>query len=61
MKTLIVPTDFSPVSINAMNYAADMALNIDASLLLLHVYQIPVTFTEVPVVNISLEEIRKDQ
>ena len=59
MKTLIVPTDFSPVSINAMNYAADMALSIDASLLLLHVYQIPVTFTEVPVVNISLEEIKK--
>ena len=59
MKTLIVPTDFSPVSINAMNYAADMALSIDASLLLLNVYQIPVTFTEVPVVNISLEEIKK--
>ena len=59
MKTLIVPTDFSPVSINAMNYAADMALSIDASLLLLHVYQIPVTFTEVPVVNISLEEMKK--
>lgn len=59
MKTLIVPTDFSPVSINAMNYAADMALSIDASLLLLHVYQIPLTFTEVPVVNISLEEIKK--
>ena len=59
MKTLIVPTDFSPVSINAMNYAADMALSIDASVLLLHVYQIPVTFTEVPVVNISLEEIKK--
>lgn len=59
MKTLIVPTDFSPVSINAMNYAADMALSIDASLILLHVYQIPITFTEVPVVNISLEEIKK--
>jgi nucleotide-binding universal stress UspA family protein len=59
MKTLIVPTDFSPVSINAMNYAADMALSIDASLLLLHVYQVPVSFTDIPVVNISLEEIKK--
>lgn len=59
MKTLIVPTDFSPVSLNAVNYAADMAMSIDASLILLHVYQIPVTFTEVPVVNISMEEIKR--
>jgi nucleotide-binding universal stress UspA family protein len=59
MKTLIVPTDFSPVSINALNYAADMAQAIQASIILLNVYQVPVTFTEVPVVNLSLEEIRK--
>jgi nucleotide-binding universal stress UspA family protein len=59
MKTIIVPTDFSPVSINAMNYAADMAQAIGASLVLLNVYQVPVSFTEVPVVNISLEELQK--
>jgi nucleotide-binding universal stress UspA family protein len=59
MKTLIVPIDFSPVSINAMNYAAEMAMSINASVLLLNVYQITVTFTEVPVVNISLEEMKK--
>jgi nucleotide-binding universal stress UspA family protein len=58
MKTLIVPTDFSPVSLNAVNYAAEMAMSIDASLLLLNVYQVPVTFTEVPVVNISIEALR---
>jgi nucleotide-binding universal stress UspA family protein len=55
---LIVPTDFSPVSLNAVNYAAEMAMSIDASLLLLNVYQVPVTFTEVPVVNISIEALR---
>ena len=59
MKTIIVPTDFSPVSINAVNYAADMAQSIQASIILLNVYQVPVTFTDVPVVNLSLEEIRK--
>ena len=59
MKTLIVPTDFSPVSLNAVNYAADMAMDMGASLILLNVYQIPVTFTEVPVINISLEELKK--
>lgn len=60
MKTIIVPTDFSPVSTNAMNYAVDMALSIEASVLLLHVYQIPVTMTDVPVVMVSAEELKKD-
>ena len=58
MKTLIVPTDFSPVAINAMNYAAEMALSIDASLLLVHVYQVPVTISDVPVVLVPVEELK---
>jgi nucleotide-binding universal stress UspA family protein len=60
MKTIIIPTDFSPVSTNAMNYAVDMALSIEASVLLLHVYQIPVTMTDVPVVMVSAEELKRD-
>ena len=59
MKTIIVPTDFSPIATNAMNFAADMALNINASLMLLHIYQVPVSMTDVPVVLISAEELRK--
>lgn len=59
MKTIIVPTDFSPVAANAMNYAADMAQAIQASLTLLHVYQVPVSMTEVPVVMVSVDELRK--
>ena len=59
MKTIIVSTDFSPAALNATNYAADMALAIDASLLLLHVYQVPVSFTDVPVVLVSVDELRK--
>jgi nucleotide-binding universal stress UspA family protein len=59
MKTIIVPTDFSPIATNAMNFAADMALNINASLMLLHVYQVPVSMTDVPVVLVSAEELRK--
>jgi len=59
MKTIIVPTDFSPVATNAMNFAADMALGINASLLLLHVYQVPVSMTDVPVVLVSAEELKK--
>lgn len=60
MKTIIVPTDFSPASTNAMNYAADMALATHASLLLFHVYQVPVSMTEVPVVVVSSEELKKN-
>ena len=60
MKTIIVPTDFSPIATNAMNFAADMAININASLLLLHVYQVPVSMTDVPVVMVSSEELRKN-
>lgn len=59
MKTIIVPTDFSPIATNAMNFAADMAVNINASLMLLHIYQVPVSMTDVPVVMASSEELRK--
>jgi nucleotide-binding universal stress UspA family protein len=59
MKTIIAPTDFSPVSINAVNFAADMALALDASLLLFNVYNIPVSYGEVPVVLVSVDEVRK--
>ena len=59
MKTLIVPTDFSPAAINAMNYAADMALQIKADLTLLNVYQIPVAVTDTPLAFISVDELRE--
>jgi nucleotide-binding universal stress UspA family protein len=49
MKTIIVPTDFSAVSINAANYAIDMALSIDADILLLHVAPLPVIVADVPI------------
>ena len=48
MKKVILATDFSPAALNATNYAADMAIAIDAELLLLHVYYVFVSYTEVP-------------
>lgn len=60
MKTIIVPTDFSAIATNAMNFASDMAVNINASLMLVHVYQVPVSMTDVPVVLISADELKKD-
>src|SRR5215471_7262319 len=60
MKTLIVPTDFSAISNNAMFYAADMAKQINASLLLFHAYQVPVSMTDVPIVLVSVDELHKN-
>lgn len=59
MKTIIVSTDFSPVSLNAVNFAADMALAIDASLLLFNAYNVPVSYSDVPIVLVSVDELRK--
>jgi len=59
MKTIIIPTDFSPAATNAVNYGVDMALSIDASVLLLHVYNIPVAYGDVPVALISVDEMKK--
>lgn len=59
MKTLILATDFSPASLNAMHYAADMASEINASILLLHVYQVPLSFTEIPVPALSAPEMKE--
>jgi len=60
MKTIIVPTDFSPVSLNAANFAVNMALAIKADILLFNAYSIPVAYSsEVPLMLVSIEELRK--
>ncbi len=60
MKTIIIPTDYSPVATNAMHYGIDMAKAVNASILLLHVYNIPVSYSDVPVLLISVEELKKN-
>lgn len=49
MKTILIPTDFSPAAMNAAEYAIDMAKAINADIFLLNVYQIPYTYGEIPV------------
>ena len=41
MQTIIAPTDFSDISLNAVNYAADMALALKANLWVLHAIELP--------------------
>lgn len=55
MKVILAPTDFSKSSINAVNYAADMAVAIKAQLVLLHVVQIGM-ISESSVDQFQLEE-----
>jgi nucleotide-binding universal stress UspA family protein len=48
MKTILMATDFSPAALNAARYASDMALSINANMILLYVFQLPVFYAEVP-------------
>ncbi len=59
MKTIILPTDFSPAATNALHYGIDMAKAINASLLLFYVYQVPVSFTDTPIALVSVDELSK--
>ncbi len=58
MKTILVTTDFSTAANNAVNYATDMALSINARLLLLNVVQTPIGYSDLPIV-ISLEDMMR--
>jgi nucleotide-binding universal stress UspA family protein len=60
MKTVIVPTDFSEISNNALQYAIDLAKDNGSSLLIFHAYQVPVSMTDVPIVLVSVEQLQKN-
>lgn len=67
MKTIIIATDFSPVALNATNYGVDMALAINASVLLVHVFQVPVSYNNnmdvpLPIIDVNqIEEINREK
>ncbi|MBK8610683.1 MAG: universal stress protein [Chitinophagaceae bacterium] len=56
MKTILVTTDFSAAAGNAVTYAADLALSINAKLLILSVAELPVSYSDVPIV-LGLEDV----
>jgi nucleotide-binding universal stress UspA family protein len=59
MNTIIVPTDFSPAAENATAYAAQLARKISASVLLLHVYGLPVPMADYPVLMVTADDVKK--
>ena len=61
MKTIIATTDFSDSSLNAVNYAADMAVDLEVSLLVMHVVELPAaTIAEFPVTDISFQDVSRE-
>ena len=58
MKPIIVATDFSASAEYAMQYAARLATQLHTSLHLLHTYQMPVSMSDMPVMMVSVEELK---
>lgn len=60
MKTILLPTDFSKASHNAIDYAVEIAKLTKAKMILFHVYHIPVITSDVPIVIPSMDEIKEN-
>jgi len=59
MNTILVPTDFSDASRNATNYAAALAKQLGARIILFHAYMLPVPVAEIPFVMVTADELQK--
>ena len=58
MNTIIVPVDFSTASDNAMHYGAKLAQHMNGSMLLTHIYQMPVGINDMQVMMIPADELK---
>ncbi|WP_177191957.1 universal stress protein [Parafilimonas terrae] len=56
MKMIIAPTDFSEVSVNAVNYAADMAMALHAQLVIMHVNEYIYAYSEAGIIDALIDE-----
>lgn len=62
IKRILVPTDFSECSENAIRYAAHFAKDINASeIILLHAYKMPVTYGEMTIAAIADDLIAEQE
>ena len=59
MNKILVATDYSPAAQNAVKYAANLALQQNAALELLHAYIIPFAYTDSPVPLLNIDEIQQ--
>lgn len=58
MNKIIIGTDFSDASYNAIRYGVELAKLVNSEIILLHVYQVPVPASEVAVLTEA--DVRKD-
>lgn len=59
MDTIIAATDFSKAALNASKYAAALASELKAQLLLTHVIELPLAPLQVPLTAMEFDEIEK--
>ena len=58
MKTILVPTDFSEISKNAVDYAIEMAKVMPARIMLIHAYHVPVVTVDATIIVPAMYEIK---
>jgi len=54
MKTILVPTDFSPRADNACRFALEIARESNARIILMHAFETPVLYSEMPMLEIDM-------
>ena len=59
MNTILVPVDNGDASKNAVLYAAKLGADLGKNILLMNAYQVPISYTEVPLVTMSLAQIEE--
>ena len=57
MKTILALTDFTASSVDAVNYAADLAFSIKAKLVLLHAIPFPIAVSEISVPGDFIDDL----
>lgn len=60
MKTILVPTDFSKAANNAAEYAANLSKEMKATVILFHVYHVPIPVSEIPVMISNSSEYQAE-
>jgi nucleotide-binding universal stress UspA family protein len=60
MNSIVALTDFTPAADNAALYAARLAGRLGAGLTLLHIYQLPVSMNDMPVLVVSADELKNN-
>src|SRR5258708_3199893 len=60
MKAILIPTDFSDAANVAVDYAAQLAQDVKASVILYNCFHVPVIASDGPVVTIPFEDLEKD-